>query len=172
MRHHEQFEFLGSNATERAGNDAHGASASDHDDSDAELLRDTVAFHLGMVGTLLLEQTFAHADAAARYYRWLRDVRDDDPSEDRHELAHAGLGAEGSLQLVARPRVDEFLGHLEHPHFSALLSLAYSVAEREIIGIHLVSFSGKPMLATRWLRGLRRALLGRTPSRSTSSFVN
>lgn len=172
MRHHEQCEFLSSNATERAGSDAHGASASDHEDSDAELLRDTVAFHLGMVSSLLLEQTFAPADAAARYFRWLRDARDDDPGEQRHELARAGLGNEGSLQLVARPRVDEFLGYLEHPYFSALLSLAYSVAEREIIGIHLVGFSGKPMLATRWLRGLRRALLDRSPSRSTSSFVN
>lgn len=141
-------------------------------EAESDLLRDTVSFHIGSVGDVLLVQTFADAGSVSRYFAWLdEESSDDDDDEAQREMASAGLGPEGSLKLVARPRVDEFLGYLNHPEFTAVVSLAFSVADKELMGIHLVSFSGKPVLAMRWLRALRRALTHRHTARS-STLVN
>lgn len=141
-------------------------------EAESDLLRDTVVFHIGSVADALLVQTFAEADSVSGYFAWLdEEPSDDDDDEAQREMASAGLGPEGSLKLVARPRVDEFLGYLSHPEFTAVVSLAFSVADRELMGIHLVSFSGKPVLAMRWLRALRRALTHRQTARS-STLIN
>jgi hypothetical protein len=142
---------------------------------DSDLLRDTLSFHFGQVGHQLLQQTFANAATVSRYFGWLDDLdeeEDDESDEAQYELARAGLGPDGSFKLVARQRVDEFLGYLNHPEFSAVVSLAYSVAEREVIGIHLVGFNGKAVLATRWLQGLRRALKRQTAGGNPPAFIN
>lgn len=139
---------------------------------DADLLRDTVTFHMGSVGDALLAQTFAEAESVSRYFAWLDDEpSDDEDDEAQREMASAGLGPGGSLRLVARPRLDEFLGYLNHPEFTAVVSLAFSVADKELMGIHLVNFTGKPILAMRWLQALRRALTHRHTGRS-STLVN
>jgi hypothetical protein len=142
---------------------------------DSELLRDTLAFHIGLVSNLLLQQSFSTAGTISRYFAWLDGLGEEHDEEEgpHHELARAGLGPDGSFQVVARPRIDEFFGHLSHPDFSAVVSLAYSVVEREVIGIHLVGFSGKPVLATRWLQGLRRALTRQHDGVNTPpTFIN
>lgn len=173
MKQREQLQYSsseGAEFTQKAASDvaslhAHGA--------DSDLLRDTLALHIGLVVRLLLRQTFADAGTVSRYFAWLDALSEDtDEDEGQYELARAGLGPDGALKLVARPRADEFMGHLTHPEFSAVASLAYSVAEHDIIGIHLVGFDGKPMLATRWLQGLRRALERHTNGANTPSLIN
>lgn len=174
MKQHDQFKFSTSDSVERSpiatpdkvSLEAHGV--------DSDLLRDTLAFHVGQVGHQLLQQTFANATTVSRYFGWLDDLdeKDDECDEAQYELARAGLGPDGSFKLVARQRVDEFLGYVNHPEFSAVVSLAYSVAEREVIGIHLVGFNGKAVLATRWLQGLRRALTRQTAGGNAPAFIN
>lgn len=144
----------------------------DEEDCDSSLLRDTLAVHIGQVGDLLLQRTFACSSTVRSYFAWLESVADEPirGDESQHELARAGLGHEGSLKLVARPRVDEFLAYLEHPDFAAIISLAFAVSDRELIGLHVVGFDGKPMLATRWLQGLKRALTRKDGPRRSASF--
>jgi hypothetical protein len=134
-------------------------------DNDVSLLRDTIAVHIGQVGELLLQQTFASPATVSRYFAWLERLERPRAGgdESQYELASAGVGPHGSLKLVARPRVDEFLGYLEHPDFIAIVSLAFSATQRELIGLHVVGFDGKPIHATRWLQVLKRALSGRKP---------
>lgn len=173
MKQHDQFKFSISEVAELTPATAPKHVALEAHGADSDLLRDTLAFHFGLVGNLILQQTFSHAGTVSQYFEWLDDLSDDDDSDEaQYELARAGLGPNGSLRLVARPRVDEFLGYLNHSEFSAVVSLAYSVSEREIIGIHLVGFNGKPMLATRWLQGLRRALTRHTAGGNAPAFIN
>lgn len=173
MKQHDQFKRSISEATEASAT-APKQVMLDAPDDDSELLRDTLAFHIGLVSNLLLQQSFSHAGTVSRYFEWLADQgeQDDEGEGAHHDLARAGLGADGSLEVVARPRVDEFFGHLSHPDFSAVVSLAYSVADREVIGIHLLGFTGKPVLATRWLQGLGRALTRQTGGVDAPTFLN
>ncbi len=174
MKQHDHFKHSISEANEAPSAAPRQMFSEAHDD-DSDLLRDTLAFHIGQVSNLLLQQSFSSAGAVSRYFAWLDD-QGEEANEDEgphHELARAGMGQDGFFEVVARPRIDEFFGHLSHPEFSAVVSLAYSVAERDVIGIHLVGFSGKPVLATRWLQGLRRALTRQYDGVNTPpTFIN
>jgi hypothetical protein len=175
MKQHDQFKFSHSEVAELTPATAPKQVTLETNGAESDLLRDTLAFHIAQAGNLLLQQTFSNAGTVSRYFGWLDDLdedTDDESDEAELELARAGLGPDGSLKLVARPRVDEFLGYLNHPEFAAVVSLAYSVAEREIIGIHLVGFNGKPMLATRWLQGLQRALTRQAVGANIPAYIN
>lgn len=126
---------------------------------EADMLRDTLTFQFGKVSELLLARTFRNADSAAQYSAWLQSCAQ--PLEDADvtlELLSAEHSSGGELTIVARSQSDEFICYLRHPEFNGTLSLAFSAIERQTIGVHLITFNGKPMSASKWLQGLSRAL--------------
>jgi hypothetical protein len=139
-------------------------TAADADEGiDVDMLRDTLAFRFGALAQQLLARTLSEPETMHRYKAWLTQAQPDcvdcdDDSEERLELACAGFKAGGQARVEARPAANEFFLRLTHPSFSATLSVAFSVAALDTLGVHLVNFDGQPIEALHWVRALCAAI--------------
>ncbi len=139
------------------------ATADTDEGTDVDMLRDTLAYRFGALAQQLLERTLGKSDTMHRYQSWLTEAQPgnddcDDDSEARLELACAGFKTGGQARIEARPASNEFFLRLTHPSFSATLSVAFSVAAMDTIGVHLVNFDGHPIGALQWVRALCAAI--------------
>jgi hypothetical protein len=164
-------------AFEREDNDetsstAMRAGADRAPSEDSQILRDSLVFHLGALAQLLLTTALRDRDCLRRYRGWLSGASDSSgDDEDRLDISRVGLEA-GEVLLEARAVADEFLLGVAHDEFSAVLSLAFCVSTRRVLGLHLVHSDGKAFGAIRWLQALTSVLTERQPHRSVARVNN
>ena len=119
-------------------------------------LRDSLAFHIGLLGRQALRRVFGDRELTGLYAKWLQSggpCTDEcaDPCEHCATLLEFGLSNGGQATLYAHRNVAEFELLCVHDHFEFTALLAFDPPSERLDGLCVAQFHGDPSQAVRWI---------------------
>lgn len=118
-------------------------------------LRDSLAFHIGLLGRQALRRVFGDRELTGVYAKWLRTGPCSDDCTDTCErcatLLEFGLSNGGQATLYAHRSAAEFELACVHEHFEFTALLAFDPPSERLDGLCVAQFHGDPSRAVRWI---------------------